>query len=837
MKKMFLLATAVLLGIATAMAVPAKRGVKKTLTLKDGTRVEGTLTGDEHVNFYRTADNRAIQMIDGQFQYVDIDSLHALHTTRMNACNRVRAQKAPSKTKYTGQRRGLVILVEFTDVKFTYSQETLNDFFNKVGFSECGMTGSVHDYFLEQSYGQFDLEFDVVGPVTASHNAYYYSTDNTRVPALVKEICRKVDADVDFSTYDWDSNGMVDQVYVLYAGYGAAQGATGTIWPHEWQVSVTGSAYTTGEGVKVDTYGTSCELRGNGVVNTGLLDGVGTPCHEFSHCLGLPDFYDTRENGTNFGMNSWDLMDYGCYNGVGNGLSPSGYTAYERWVSGWLEPTELNSSQQVTNMPAIQDEPVAYIIYNEKNNKEYYMLENYQLKGFDAAGYGHGMLVIHVDYDVSAWTTNTVNNTSDHQRMTIIPADNALAANTRSLAGDPYPGTSGNTDLTDNSKPAATLYNANLSGEKLMNKPITEIDEVSGLITFNFMGGVVIEAPVALEATNINKEAGTFTANWQPIDGAQNYTVALTKTTLGDNPYDFFVFGENFEKFESEVAGSDDISGTLDEYTHAPGWTGENLFTSPYRLRVGKTSMAGHLLTPVYEQPENEAITVLLSPISTSFRKTGSLELRIIAVDMDGQYAAGTLSEIPTVGSEDEGLTYLMSMPGWQYGHFQLGIYPEGSGVYMNYLAALDGEYSWDDFDLAESVPATKGISANKVKRIELDINDFQWSGGSAPAPLASKPRRAQKIESTTYYTTEDTKYAFTGLENASYSYKVYATTAAGRSAWSDEITVDMSDAITTVKADQKVSNGKVYMLDGRLAGNTLRPGLYVRDGKKFMVK
>lgn len=839
MKKLLLTAFAFVLTVSTVMAVPAKRGIKKTLTLKDGTRVEATLTGDEHVNYYKTADGRALQRRGEVYQYVNLDSLVQLHSERLTARNKARAARRRVGTApeggYKGQKKGLVILVQFSDVKFTYDKATFNDYFNKVGFNQQGIHGSVHDYFLEQSYGQFDLEFDVVGPVNVGHNAYYYSTDNTRVATLVNNVCKQVDDEVDFSKYDWDNDGTVDQVYVIYAGYGAAQGADGTIWPHEWTVRAAGTQYTTAEGKKIDTYGISCELMGS---SGSMLDGVGTSCHEFSHCLGLPDFYDTRENGSNFGMNVWDLMDYGCYNGDDNGHCPSGYTAYERWFAGWLTPTELYSSQQITDMPAIEDKPVAYIIYNDAEKNEYYLLANHQQKGFDEAQFGHGMLVLHVDYNAAAWTGNTVNNTTGHERMTIIPADNTRTSSTSSLAGDPFPGRGNKTALTDTSTPKATLYNANLSGEKLMGKPITDIDEVNGLITFNFMGGVAIDAPVSLEPSNVNLDTYSFTANWQPYSGAQKYTVSLRQVVASEDPWSFLMLGENFEKFENEVAGSTDISTKLDEYTNREGWDGKNLFLSPNRVRVGKASKPGRLVTPVLDAPSQESLSIMVTPLSASPKTEGELELRIMLASDTTQYASGNITGIPVASSEDAGLTWLMSMESWPYGPFRIGICTSGAGVYMNYLGVFDGQYSWDDFPTSDSAP---GMSIKpRVKRIEINPDELVWNtpDGKAPVQKASAPRRAKK-ETITYYETTQTHYDFKNLEPASYYYKVRVTTAQGNSPWSEEQFVDLTNAIQTVNVDApNPSTGRIYSLDGRqVSGHNLRPGIYIRDGKKFIVK
>lgn len=831
---------AMFLTVATAMAVPAKRGVKKTLTLKDGTRVEATLKGDEFVNYYQTEDGRAIQQLDGAYQVVDREALVKEHTRLMSTRNKQRAARRVGSAPeggYKGQKKGLVILVQFTDVKFTYTMEQFDAFFNQSGFDLCGMSGSVHDYFHAQSYGEFDLDFDVVGPVTMSHTASYYasSTDKKRVPDLVYDACKKVDSNVNFKTYDWDKDGVVDQVYVIYAGYGAAQGAENTIWPHEWSLSAgTNGTYMTGERNVVSTYGISNELRGNGKSNTGILDGIGTACHEFSHCLGLPDFYDTRDNGTNFGMNVWSLMDYGCYND--NGCTPSGYTAYERWYSGWLEPTELSGSRQIVDMPAIEEQPVAYIVYNDNYKNEYYMLANHQQTGFDKAQYGHGLLVLHADYSADAWTQNVVNNDPEHQRMTIIAADNNYDDTyDYDLAGDLFPGSGNNDALTDESTPAATLYNDNTDGRKYMGKPITDIMEAEGLITFNFMGGVHVDSPIVAEATNITETS--FTANWNAVSGAQEYTVILTKTMKpSNNPYDNVIFSEDFKNFKSEVSSTrTDISDRLDEFTELSGWTGSKLYRSPYLLRVGNNSEEGDLVSPVFEQPSQDALTVVVTPTGIS-NSTGTLELRIILAST-GEYANATLSDIPS--ATDSPYSYLLSA-NWTYGDFQVGIHSSTPGVCMQGLMALDGIYTWDDFSVKSESMALVRQNGNQSHKIVLSEDDFAWY--SPEGKRIARPRKVNKSEVSTYRTTA-THYDFVDLTPAVYSYRVRVTTSEGVSAWSDEATVDLTTGINEIKSEESgmKNDGAVYDLAGRqivtYSNRPMQRGIYIQGGKKILVK
>ena len=272
--------------------------------------------------------------------------------------------------------------------------------------------------------------------------------------ALIEEGLMAADAEVNYKDYDWDGDGEVEQVFVLYAGYGPNFGGNeDNIWPHESRLYRETPLKL--DGVKLDTYACSCEMYGSA---GNIIDGIGAACHEFSHCLGYPDFYDTSK-GDNYGMGDWDIMAGGNYNNMSR--TPISYSSYERWMAGWLTPVEINSETQIEDMKPITEVPEAYILYNDKNRNEYYMLENRQLQGFDAANSGHGLLVLHVDYDEGAWMGNTP-NASTPERMTFIPADGRR--DWRTEDGDLFPGTSGNTALTDVTTPAAVLNTKNTDG-------------------------------------------------------------------------------------------------------------------------------------------------------------------------------------------------------------------------------------------------------------------------------------------------------------------------------------------------------------------------------------
>ncbi len=556
----------------TASANPAKR-VTKTLTLADGTTVEATLHGDEHGHWYVAADGSkyALNAKEQAFRLSDSEFQHRLNarSERFEAANDMRAARMQravrrnafggTKTEYVGQKRGLVILVNFTDKRMnsTHTKSFYDKRFNEQGYTDSyGAIGSVRDYFLDQSYQQLDINFDIVGPVTLSNNMAYYGgndySGNDKHPCeMVCEAIALADASVNYADYDWNGDGTVDQVYVIYAGYGESQGASSnTIWPHEWALSAgkrsgDGSGAQFLDGVTIDTYAVSCELSG---YTGSVIDGIGTAVHEFSHCLGYPDMYDY--NGATTPLN-WDVLDMGSYNGpASRGEVPAAYTSYERMTAGWISPIVLDKPCRVKDMPALNDEPVAYIIYNDAHQDEYYMLENRQQKRWDTYTGGHGMMIFHIDYDANAWAKNTVNADKNRPRMMFIAADNHYGSyqygygyeeSESQRAGDPFPGTSNNTALTDHTTPAAKLFNQAPDGRYFLGKPIERIAEKDGKISFEFMGGFNLDAPVATDATDVTAEG--FTANWNTasrlsllLRQSRSRSLSLSLRTVANSP-------------------------------------------------------------------------------------------------------------------------------------------------------------------------------------------------------------------------------------------------------------------------------------------------------------
>ena len=517
MRKLFIVTMMVLMNLA-AWAVPVKPGQWRMIQLCDGTEVRAMLCGDEHVHFWMSADGQRYMEEGDAYvavtpQMVRERAAHSprIHRTTVNRLHSPRRVQVGDRTHYEGKKKGLVILANFTDTKFKTANnlEKYNRILNEAGYSEGNFRGSVTDYFKSQSNGVFELDFDVVGPYTTEKSYTYYGSNdsqgNDKYPEeMVIEMCKAADEEVNFADYDWDGDGEVDQVFVVYAGKGEADGGgTKTIWPHMWSLSEANKSLVL-DSIRINNYACSNEIDGGG-----NIAGIGTFCHEFSHCMGFPDFYDITYSGA-FGMGDFDLMDAGAYNG--NSFCPPNYTAHEKMMCGWLEPIELNSEDvTVENLLSMSDHGASYIIYNDAHTDEYYMIENRQQTGWDTAYPTKGMLITHVDFDKEIWAYNYPNSiltaseaaeyefpkANNHQRMTLFHADNDDDSKywssyggyytKQTLKGDLYPYNQNNS-LTSTSSPAATLYNTNSQGTKFMQGSITNIKQNSdGTMSFKYV--------------------------------------------------------------------------------------------------------------------------------------------------------------------------------------------------------------------------------------------------------------------------------------------------------------------------------------------------------------
>jgi len=606
MKKRIFLLNAWLCLALSLWAVPAKRGVWRSVPLMDGTEVRVQLVGDEFSHFYVSEDGTKYveDASTGLYRKLTDEAQRRkgvmARRAKVQKRQATRLRKAQSASRrsslFQGTKKGLVILAEFTDKKFAtgHNLSLYKQIVNGDNYQSGDFRGSVKDYFKAQSQGQFTLDFDVVGICPLSKSYAYYGKNTTdsygndtdqHAGEMVAEACQWAHQQgVDFSQYDWDGDGEVDQVFVLYAGKGEADGgAESTVWPHMYYLSVSdyGKALTF-NGVKVDTYACSAELNGNSD-----LDGIGTFCHEFSHCMGFPDLYDTSYSGW-FGMGDFDLMNSGSYNG--DGRCPAGYSAYEKNECGWItlhDMTDIDSENKVSGLAPVSEGGDAYVIHNKGHQDEYYVVENRQKTNWDASLPDAGVMITHVDYNEYVWGYNVPNTkdtyydwddndkeyTNDHQRLTIFHADNkSHGSYDYGHVGDLY----GNkyTSLTSTSTPAATLYSKNSDGTKYMHIDITDIAVASdGTASMTFTpadhngGGETPDTPVVPDGSTLLYES------FNNCDGK----------------------GGNDGEWSGNVAGSEASSDEFDNN----GWTSTGkIYSADGCVRLGTSGNVGNITSP-----------------------------------------------------------------------------------------------------------------------------------------------------------------------------------------------------------------------------------------------
>lgn len=798
-------------------AIPAKR-ISKTVKQSDGSELVIYLTGDESFHYYATSDGIPVKLVEnGDYHYARLSkegaliattqvahdkNLRSSHEQQMlqvlahdnsrdnmakAASRRAERFNAPRRAASTitpkGEINVPVLLVEFADTKFSFDKETARQTFNGENYKGPGnpfidaTEGSLRDYFIAQSDGKFKPNFVVTDIITLNHNVSYYGENDTdgsdkNPQQMIIDACRAIDGSFDFSIFDNDGDGNIEFLYCLYAGYSEAAGAPEeTIWPHQWYLSSYLGRIKV-DGVYVDNYACSSELSLNASVESYYgksFTGIGSCCHEFSHCLGLPDFYDTSSNNPpNFGMDYWDLMDYGCYNV--EGYVPIGYSAYERDYVGWRELPVLSEKGDY-EMTALTSGGTGYKIVNDNNPNEYYIIENRQEESWDKYIQNSGMLITHVDYSEDSWFYNNVNTDADHLRFTIIPADAELLSYYTadsyedymlSLQGDVWPGTTNNTELTDFSTPAATLYTGSY-----MSKPITKISNKNGVVSFSFMKGE-LEIPQVGAATEISDTG--FIANWSSVEDATGYKVTLEKLDENTSGAKKTLCAEDFMNVTSNGVWIANPNG----FTTVTGWTTDNVFTATGAVTIGTTYKKGSLITPVLKS-ENEV----------------EISFRIKQYSLDDSNAILYLYIIDSNNKRTKIAEYT------------------ASNTYVSYKLAATPATS--DFNIEF---CTNNIEGN-ICRVVID--DIQIT-----------TELDYMAEYVTTVETETNSYKFEGLEaDTKYRYSVAATDGVKVTEYSDYFVVALFPTGIESVEQQGDCNAKYYDLTGRVVDNPDK-GLYI---------
>ncbi len=790
MKKILLATGALLWACSTALAVPAMQQ-RVEVTQPDGSQLTLGVDGDEFGHVIVTRDGLAVAKDNsGSYCYLAADGLTTVMAhdpelrsaieksflarearqlklgTLMNEPARrlikaVNAQRLQSQVPHSGSPRIPILLVQYKDKAMSHTKD---DFVAQYTQGAA----SVNQYFQDQSNGKYNPRFDVFGIYTLDNTRETYGKDSgtaakdAGVARMVAEACEKAQAEgkINWTDYDNNGDGDCDVVIVVYAGVGEAQATLtvpNSIWPCQWNLTEAahygdGPGALTYAGTKVDKFAVFNEVNGSDDSGT-KMDGIGTFCHEFSHCLGLPDFYETTYMFGYVGMDCWSLLDYGCYNN--GGYTPIGYNAYEKNYMGWLDlATPVGNTRYV--LPRFNQgsdsTDVAVKITSELNSNEYYILENRAKQGWDSYIPDEGVLITHVSYVPSRWDKNTVNN-EKVQLMTFVPAD--AVASHATVSTDLY-GKS-NHSFTDGSAPKADLYLAadgTIDGNAgMLGKPVTDINlNADGTASFWYIKKVEKhDRPVLTTPTQLT--ASSFTAHWQPVDSTQaHYTLWLYDTKQA--PSSWKIITENLAD-------------------GATTWTESNKGTYKDKgyLRLGTSQQCGSITSPEIDLTACNAVTTV-AVAARAYGYDKGVAMKVSWLDESGN-AIDTHAE--TLASNDS-----------------------------VYIFKLTGQSTTSNVLRIENTEAKKRV---QLKHVDI------YAGDVAASLMAGLPVAVPDSSQLSVGNIADTCYTVQGLDsNRTYACQVQAVYPDGSlSPWSQQLMVNLQG--TGLRGDLN-GDGQVNVTD-----------------------
>ncbi|MDQ6478414.1 M6 family metalloprotease domain-containing protein [Dyadobacter sp. LHD-138] len=447
--------------------------------------------------------------------------------------------EAREQAPVLGNKRAIVLLVDFSDKAAAQTQAHFNNLLFSVG---TYATGSMRDFYREASYGQLDVTGAVAGqggPTAGwfrapQTKAYYTNNDfgfgayPRNAQKLVEDAIDLANPFVNFSQYDNDGDGFVEALVIICAGVGGEQsGNKNDIWSHKWGISPKNV-----DGVKIDRYFMAPE---NGK--------VGVMAHELGHLLcGLPDLYDT--DYTSQGTGRWDLMAAGSWGNGGD--KPAHPTAWCKVITGWVTPTVIfGAEQEVTIRPYKSNRDIIKLPVGSINSKEYFLLSNRRKEGFDVSLPGEGLLIEHIDENQSGNTDENhylvdVEQADGLRQLNLNPQTNSSANS--GDATDAFP-TAANNSFTVSSTPNSKAYNGTDSKISITNitrsgNNITAKINVGGTSALTTLSNKKV-LQVFCSPHTTNAWAFIESAGWRKIseltpDGVSNVFLALVKARISN---------------------------------------------------------------------------------------------------------------------------------------------------------------------------------------------------------------------------------------------------------------------------------------------------------------
>jgi len=724
-----------------AVAVPAYP-YPVEVTQPDGTTLTITLKGDEFASWAESADGYTLlRNSDGFFEYAQKDAQGELVLSGVIARNVQQRtlndnellQKTPKKLGFSdsqaqmfrqlreirqqaldkamklrssqsddvqqsapavsGTIRLPFILVDFPGKPFTKTKQDYQLL--------CNQTGGLHDYFLATSYNQLDLQIDVYGPYTLANPIAYYDYQTTgnanqTVSIMYEAVTFALANGCNFANYDSNSDGIVDAIHIIFAGYDQSAGAPkgSSIWASAWSTSgfmcVVNNKFVT-------QFSMSSELRG--ISGQGITP-IGVIAHELSHVFGLPDLYDTDysgSGGTSIHIDQWCIMASGSWNN--NGDTPPHHSAWCKDQLGWVKMTELIDPAYITiPNPAVQG--ASYKITTKTPN-EYFLLENRQKQGWDAYIPSSGMLIYHVDENYINSHKSSINASPAHRGLYIKQAGGNATSTSTTRTTDPYP-QGANNSFTDTSVPNSKSW----AGVNTV-KSVTNITHNTSAKTISFVFKDGAPEPV----TN-------FVAT---VDGDKvvlNWTPSVTSSVIAYKIYRDGVFQYTVSGLNSDTYTQFNVPNGTHEYS-ITAFDGimESAKVYDTALVVLSTNTS---CTPVYNLKADASVNdkVKLTWDATTSNANVWKAIYSGSVSVRGAYASTSM----VVGRK--WLTSdLSGMNGFLISHVKFRPYEQSSGfiILANYSVVI---YSVTGGEMPVEVyqqPITQSLSLSQLNDIKLN--------------------------------------------------------------------------------------------------------------------
>jgi len=313
-----------------------------------------------------------------------------------------RFRTTPIATPTGAVEQGIILLVEFPDVKHDLSRNFVTErFFSRL-----------NSYVQEMSYGKISIGGQVTEKwhrMPDSVSQYRISSrnlevDKSRVRKLIDDSLDAVDRDVDFSKYSFSAIFMgarlQDYGMIGLCGYPGMLG-----WGSEAVLKA-----KSGQPVK------------GGVAIFSYQAHLGTLFHDVAHILGgvkdgkrmVPCLYDhdlqakpgdMRETFVDsiINMGFWDTLSCHFYK---RDIPPPGISSWTKMRLNWIDPSRVKvvkpgEKTEILLGPLEDKSSATLVIKIPISETTYYLIENRQPIGFDKNLPGSGVLIMYADDNIS----------------------------------------------------------------------------------------------------------------------------------------------------------------------------------------------------------------------------------------------------------------------------------------------------------------------------------------------------------------------------------------------------------------------------------------------------